>query len=161
MLGVGPLLLLLGAVIEGLTIFAQQHLPWLSSPVRLSHTTQILLTIPCGLAFVIGMIWINRWIRAIGVNILHNQNELITTGPFAYVRHPLYSNLMHTLPPLLIIWFADLMFFIPWILIVLVCHPVVAIEERRLASVFGEAYQEYRRTVPALIPYKGAVGNRL
>ena len=165
MLGVGPLLLLLGALIEGVTIIARQHLsehlPWLSIPVRLSQTTKIILTIPLGLAFFIGMLWINRWIRRIGLNILNGRNELLIAGPFAFVRHPLYAALILTLPPLLIIWFADLFFLVPWILITLVSHPIVAREERRLVTLFGEAYLAYRRTVPALIPYKGAAGNRL
>jgi protein-S-isoprenylcysteine O-methyltransferase Ste14 len=68
---------------------------------------------------------------------------------------------MMTLPPLLIIWFADILFFIPWIIIIAVSNLVVSIEERGLVVVFGEAYKEYRRNVPALMPYKGAVGKRL
>jgi len=68
---------------------------------------------------------------------------------------------MITIPPLLIIWFADLLFFIPWIIIILVSHLVVAIEERGLSDAFGEAYENYRRYVPALIPYRGAIGKRL
>jgi len=44
---------------------------------------------------------------------------------------------MITIPPLLIIWFADLLFFIPWIIIILVSHLVVAIEERGLIDAFG------------------------
>jgi len=82
-------------------------------------------------------------------------------GPFAYVRHPLYSNLIITIPPLMIIWFADLLFFIPWIIIMLVSHLIVTIEERRLIDTFGEAYEKYREYVPALIPYKGAIGKCL
>ena len=66
-----------------------------------------------------------------------------------------------TIPPLLIIWFADLLFFIPWIIIIVVSHFVVSIEERGLADVFGEDYEKYRRNVPALIPYKSAVGKGL
>jgi protein-S-isoprenylcysteine O-methyltransferase Ste14 len=97
----------------------------------------------------------------IGINLSEGQNELITAGPFAYVRHPLYSNLILTLPPLLIIWFADLLFFIPWIIIIFVSHFVVSIEEKGLVDVFGKAYEEYRKNVPALIPYRGAAGKRL
>ena len=158
MLGVGPQLLLLGFIIEGLTIISHQ---WVSFPIRLNLETQVLLTFLCIVACFLCIIWVNRLINMIRVNLLNGQNELITAGPFVYVRHPLYSNLMITMPPLLIIWFADLLFFIPWIIIILVSHLVVTIEERRLIDVFGEAYEKYRRYVPVLIPYKGAIGKRL
>jgi protein-S-isoprenylcysteine O-methyltransferase Ste14 len=157
-LGVGPHLLLIGFIIEGLTIICHQRV---SLPIRLNLETQILLTIPCAVVCILGMIWINRFIFTIGVNLSNEQNELIVAGPFVYVRHPLYSNLIMTIPPLLIIWFADLLFFIPWIIIIVVSHFVVSIEERGLADVFGEDYEKYRRNVPALIPYKSAVGKGL
>jgi len=158
MLGAGPYLLLIGFIIEGLTITCHQHM---SLPIRLNLETRILLTIPYAIVCFLGIIWINRLLITIGVNLSNEQNELIMAGPFAYVRHPLYSNLIITIPPILIIWFADLLFFIPWIIIIVVSHFIVSIEERGLVDVFGEAYEEYRRNVPALIPYKGAVGKDL
>ena len=158
MLGVGPYLLLTGVIIEGSTIIFYQRV---SFPIRLNLETQILLTIFCGLACFMCIIWTNRLLITIGVNLSKEQNELITAGPYAYVRHPLYSYLIMTIPPHLIIWFSDLLFFIPWIIIIVVSHFVVSIEERGLVDVFGEAYVEYQKYVPALIPYKGAVGKGL
>ena len=158
MLGAGPHLLLIGFTIEGITVIFHQRV---SFPIRLSLETRILLTILCGVACLICIIWTHRFLIAIGVNLSNEHNELIKAGPFAYVRHPLYSNLIMTMPPLLIIWFADLLFLIPWIIIIVVSHFVVSIEERGLVNVYGDAYEEYRRNVPALIPYKGAVGKGL
>jgi len=74
------------------------------------------------------------------------------------VRHPLYSTIMITIPPLVIIWFSDLLFLIPWVLIILVSHYIVSFEERGLIDTFGEDYEKYRKNVPALLPYKGAGG---
>jgi hypothetical protein len=37
---------------------------------------------------------------------------------------------------------------------------IVSLEERGLIEVFGEDYREYRRYVPALLPHKGAGGQR-
>ena len=157
LMGVGPYLLLVGIILEGLTILIKK---WVDFPISLDIGIQILLTIPCVVACLVGMIWFNRSLNLIRVNFLNGDNRLITRGPFAYVRHPLYSALIITIPPLLIIWFADLLFLIPWILIILVSHLIVSIEERGLIESFGEEYQKYRKYVPALLPYKGATGKR-
>lgn len=157
LLGVGPYLLLVGLILEGLTIIIKQ---WIAFPISLDIGIQILLTIPCVVACLVSMIWFNRSLNLIRVNFSNGDNRLITRGPFAYVRHPLYSALIITIPPLLIIWFADLLFLIPWILIILVSHLIVSIEERGLIRSFGEEYQKYRKYVPALLPYKGAIGKR-
>ena len=102
LLGVGPYLLLLGFLLEGLTITIKQ---WISFPIRPNITIQVLLTIPCVVACFIGIIWFNHSLDLIRINLSNGKNKLITHGPFAYVRHPLYSTLMITIPPLLIIWF--------------------------------------------------------
>jgi protein-S-isoprenylcysteine O-methyltransferase Ste14 len=156
--GVGMHLLLLGLFLEGLTLVIQQ---WISFPISLTFETQILLTFPCVIACLLGVIWFNRSLNLIKVHLLNGKDELITHGPFAYVRHPLYSTLIILIPPLVIIWLSDLLFFIPWVLILIVSHYVVRLEERGLIEVFSEDYERYRRYVPALIPYKGAIGKRL
>ena len=157
LLGVGPYLLLVGIVLEGLTVVIQQ---WAYFPISLDSSIKILLTIPLVVVCLLGLIWFNRSLNLIRVNFSNGENNLITCGPFTYVRHPLYSALIITIPPLVIIWFADLLFFIPWILIILVSHLIVSIEERGLIEAFGEEYKNYRKYVPALIPYKGPVGKR-
>jgi protein-S-isoprenylcysteine O-methyltransferase Ste14 len=157
LVGVGMHLLLLGLFLECLTLVIQQ---WISFPISLTLETQILLTVPWVAACLLGMIWFNRSLDLIEVHLLNGKNELITRGPFAYVRHPLYSTLMITIPPLVMIWLSDLLFFISWVLVLIVSHYIVRLEERGLIEVFGEDYERYRRYVPALLPYKGAGGQR-
>jgi protein-S-isoprenylcysteine O-methyltransferase Ste14 len=76
---------------------------------------------------------------------------LRTEGPHRFVRHPLYAGL------LLILWgrIAD-----PFDLATALWASVylgvgIAFEERKLVALYGAAYVEYRRRVPALIPWKG------
>ncbi len=90
--------------------------------------------------------------------MLDEKSKLITHGPFNYVTHPLYATLLLTVPPLLIIWFSDLLFLVPWVVILILSHYVVFLEERGLIKIFGEDYEKYRRFVPPLLPYKGAGG---
>ena len=157
LVGVGMHLLLLSLFLEGLTLVVRQ---WTSFPIALAFQTQVFLTVPCVAACLLGAIWFNRSHNLIRVYLLNGKNELITHGPFAYVRHPLYSTLLITIPPLVVVWLSDLLFFIPWVLMLVVSHYVVRLEERGLIEVFGEDYERYRRYVPALLPYKGAGGQR-
>ena len=157
LLGVGPLLLVLGLTVEALTLLVQR---WLSFPFALLPEMRTWLTVLClGLALS-GLIWFNRTINLIEVNLRGRQDKLVTDGPFNYVRHPLYATLLMTVPPLAIIWSADLLFFVPWALIYLLAGRVVSREEQGLIEKFGQEYRRYQRSVPALFPYKGAAGRR-
>ena len=155
LLGVGLYLLLLGLLLEGLTVILWL---WVSFPIPLTRQAQILLTVPFAVACVLGVIWFNRTLNLVKAHLLGGKHELVTHGLFAYVRHPLYATIMLTVPPLVIVWFADWLFLIPWVLIVIVAHFIIAFEERGLVETFGQDYERYRTYVPALLPYKGAGG---
>lgn len=77
--------------------------------------------------------------------------RLVTRGPYRWVRHPLY------LSSLLMIWsYPDLtldrlllnLAFTAWV-IAATLH-----EERSLVATFGEAYRDYQRAVPMLLPWR-------
>lgn len=155
LLGVGMHLLLAGFFLEALTIVVQQ---WVSFPVSLTFGMRIALTFPCGLLCLLGVVWFNSSLNLAKIHLLGEDNKLITNGPFNYVRHPLYATLLITLPPLMIIWYADILFIIPWVLMFIIAHCVVLLEEQGLVRTFGEDYIRYRIYVPALLPYKGAGG---
>ncbi|MFQ5398063.1 MAG: NnrU family protein [Anaerolineae bacterium] len=75
--------------------------------------------------------------------------ELVTSGVYAFVRHPLYFF------SLLVIWFTPTMTLNTLIFNVLVTLYFwigAYYEERRLAAFFGEEYQNYQRSVPRLFP---------
>jgi protein-S-isoprenylcysteine O-methyltransferase Ste14 len=157
LLGVGMYLLLLGLFLEGLAIVVQQ---WISFPISLALEAQILFTVHCAAICLFGALWFNRSLNLIKVHLLNGKKELVTSGPFAYVRHPLYSTLVLTIPPLIVVWLSDLLFVVPWVLVVVIAHLLVRLEERELIEEFGKDYEEYRKYVPALLPYKGAGGKR-
>jgi hypothetical protein len=84
---------------------------------------------------------------------------LITSGPFAYVRNPLYVGNMTMYAGIGVMALA----LHPWLLIIACAWfymqytMIVTREEEYLAGQFGEAYAEYRRHVnrfvPRLTPY--------
>ena len=157
LLGAGLYLLVIGLLLEALTLIMQQ---WLSFPVLLTVEIQIALTILCVVACLAGIVWFNATLNLVQTFLLNGEHKLITNGPFNYVRHPLYATLLLTLPPLMIIWYTDLLFLLPWMLLYLIAHYLVMVEEKCLLKTFGEDYQIFQQYVPALIPYKGAGGVR-
>jgi protein-S-isoprenylcysteine O-methyltransferase Ste14 len=77
------------------------------------------------------------------------QKELVTTGVYGIVRHPLYvaGIIIFTFSPhitvngLTITVLADLYFLFG-----------MFIEERRFVRIFGEQYREYMKRVPRMVP---------
>ncbi len=155
LIGVGPQLLLLGVLFEGLTIAMWQ---WVSFHISLTFEMQVILTVLCITICLLGLIWFNHSLDLIKIYLKNGERKLITDGPFNYVRHPLYSTLLITIPPLMIIWLSDLLFLIPWVLLLYLSHYVVYLEERGLIEIYGEYYKKYQGFVPALLPYKGTGG---
>lgn len=80
--------------------------------------------------------------------------RLVTDGPFAHVRNPLYAGNFLLSLGLTVMSRA----WMPWMLLIFFLlfgiqyHFIVKEEERFLASQFGEQYREYCRHVPRWIP---------
>jgi protein-S-isoprenylcysteine O-methyltransferase Ste14 len=83
---------------------------------------------------------------------LKQDHELIRSGPYAWVRHPIYSGLLCALFDTAIVigsWRA----LIGLALLVAAILRKLTIEERFMTEQFGEVYVRYRAEVPALIPF--------
>jgi len=79
------------------------------------------------------------------------ETPLTISGPYRFVRHPLYFFV------LLMIWsnpyltLDRLLFNVLWTIWI---YMGAFLEERDLVADFGEAYREYKRKVPMLIPWR-------
>ncbi len=77
--------------------------------------------------------------------------ELVTSGAFSLVRHPLYLSI-------LLLWAGGTLALLSWVmaLCTLVLVPLFVarsrIEERMLVRHFGDAYRDYAARVPMLLP---------
>jgi len=84
---------------------------------------------------------------------LYEDHELVRTGAYSIVRHPIYSSLLGMLVATMMVstppeWAAaSLALFIAGTEI------RVRTEDRLLASRFPQSFEEYRREVPAYIPF--------
>jgi protein-S-isoprenylcysteine O-methyltransferase Ste14 len=104
-----------------------------------------------GLSFsVLARIWIGRnWSGTVTVKQDH---ELIRSGPYALVRHPIYTGMLTALiGTALIIGNGRAALGFAVLLGGLIYK--IGVEERFMAERFGETYARYRREVPALVPF--------
>ena len=79
---------------------------------------------------------------------------LVVSGPFAYVRNPLYlGNFFLSLGVCIMAWA-----WMPWMLLLYVAlfvaqyAMIVSLEEEHLRAEFGAAYADYARNVPRFVP---------
>jgi len=85
---------------------------------------------------------------------LKQEHELIRSGPYGLVRHPIYSGMLAAMFGTAIVigeWRAliALAFFAGAVL------RRVSVEERWLGETFPDDYSRYRQEVPALVPFLG------
>jgi len=79
-------------------------------------------------------------------------HELIRTGPYAVVRHPIYSGFMlATLGTA--IAFGEVSGLLAVLLVVAAWGYKASLEESAMLEQFGAQYEAYRRDVKGLVPY--------
>jgi protein-S-isoprenylcysteine O-methyltransferase Ste14 len=85
---------------------------------------------------------------------LYHDHELVRTGPYRIVRHPIYTSLMGMLIATMLLLRTELI----WVAISLALFIVgteirVRSEDALLESRFKESFDAYRKTVSAYIPF--------
>ena len=107
-----------------------------------------------GLAMVPAAYWVFSTLgRNVSETVLTREHhELVTTGPYQVIRHPLYATgvgLFLAVGLMAASWFILLFALIALVAIRVV---VVPLEERELEAKFGDAYRSYRQGTGALLP---------
>ncbi len=144
-------LLFLAAI--ALLVFNNIPVPWLYQnfmPVTLwSYFAGAGITV-AGLLFAV---WARvtigtNWSRSVTIKRGH---ELITRGPYALVRHPIYTGLLTAFAGT---GFATIQYrgAVAFALIFVSLWYKLRIEEQWMHEKFGPAYSEYARHTPALVP---------
>jgi protein-S-isoprenylcysteine O-methyltransferase Ste14 len=108
------------------------------------------------LVTLFGLILVIQSRRALGQSwssevVIQEKHELIERGPYAYIRHPMYSGLLLMLLGVALYYGRKF-----WIIVFISCffglYFKSQMEERLLAKAFP-AYSEYKRRTKALIPF--------
>jgi len=90
-----------------------------------------------------------NWSRSVTIKQGH---ELITTGPYAVVRHPIYTGILAGFLGTAIA-LSQMRGFIAFVLIFFALWLKLRMEEQWMRSQFGETYTTYSRHTAALVPY--------
>jgi protein-S-isoprenylcysteine O-methyltransferase Ste14 len=90
-----------------------------------------------------------NWSRSVTIKQDH---ELITSGPFAVVRHPIYTGILTGFLGSAIA-LSEVRGFIAFVLIFLALSLKLRMEEQWMRSQFGETYAAYAHQTAALVPY--------
>jgi hypothetical protein len=113
-----------------------------------------LLAAPRLLSFVVGAMLavLGMLVRLYASGYIIKNKQLATDGPYSLVRHPLYTgNLLMvigftfasgqwwTIPVSALFWW----FYYP---------PAIEYEDRKLRDIFGEEWEQWSQTVPAVVP---------
>jgi protein-S-isoprenylcysteine O-methyltransferase len=116
-----------------------------------------LIRLLCAIVALLNIPFLLWTFRSIGRNISEtvltkSSHELVTCGPYRWIRHPLYSS------GLLLVfsfsWIAASGFIFVYFLVGLAVFRLLVIpaEERRLIESFGQEYLNYREKTGALMP---------
>lgn len=108
------------------------------------------------------LLYIGTGIAAVGTLVrlwasgyVMKNKELATTGPYAYVRHPLYVGNILLLVGFSLAssqwWSFVLMAFLLWFYY----PPTIAYEDNKLRGIFGEEWENWAKNIHALIPTFG------
>ena len=89
---------------------------------------------------------------------IRETHEFMRGGPFRWMRHPTYFSMILELLALAMILQAPVALAVVTLLFVPALVARVRIEETALVEKFGDAYREYQRSTPAVIPWKGPTG---
>jgi protein-S-isoprenylcysteine O-methyltransferase Ste14 len=143
-------------LLVGVALIVWPRVPWewLSLPL-LPHR---LLTYAAGLVLVMLGLAFTVWARLhlgrnwSGTVTLKEGHELIRSGPYAYVRHPIYTGLLVALLGSAVAC-GELRAMIGLSVVAGAFIRKLRIEERLMREIFPGQYQRYCAEVPALIPF--------
>lgn len=121
----------------------------LFAPHQLAGSVVCLLLVIFGLA---GRAWAAGWAGSHTRRATIEAPHLVTGGPYAYVRNPIYlASIVLGLGMVGLL--GDPWMFVPYVgVFILLYVSIVPAEEEMLARQFAQEYQRYRENVPRILP---------
>lgn len=95
------------------------------------------------------------WIQAVLISKIDREVEndkLVTTGIYSYVRHPIYASFFYIATGLILISQNIILFILPVIFWAFLTVAMIKTEDKWLTNKFGEDYTDYSKKVNRFIP---------
>jgi protein-S-isoprenylcysteine O-methyltransferase Ste14 len=86
---------------------------------------------------------------------------LVVKGPYRYVRHPLYSDVVLLVLGWWLLLDYSFLLISAFLLLLWFSFVVTRFEERELRAMFGDDYERYASRVPSIIPFTSKLGRLL
>jgi protein-S-isoprenylcysteine O-methyltransferase Ste14 len=147
--------------IAGLTAWTTGGvLLWISRPLLLSAARPSWAAVAAGLALIGVEVYLLVRVehelgsrRLVGHAELTGTGEMFTGGLYTRVRHPRYAGMFCAVVGVALLAGTSLLWAVlaVWGILALI---VIRLEERELAARFGSAYIDYRKRVPAFLPFR-------
>lgn len=130
------------------------HAPWMNGLLWRRTLFTGLLADATALAGLVVMLWARvtlgrNWSGGV---VLKEDHELVTSGPYQFVRHPIYSGLL-LLTLGWAVWRGRNAGFWGLAVLLLLLWMKSRAEEQLMIQHFGDKYRSYRARVKALVPY--------
>jgi protein-S-isoprenylcysteine O-methyltransferase Ste14 len=152
---------IVGIFVQTLSLFAVWMMPR-------QHETSIL---PLGVWFqfvstiiVIVLVVVSLWTMASALRVLGKQwslqarvlenHQLVREGPYRFVRHPIYTGMLGMILAAGLAWSHWIGLLIALVLFTIGTAIRIRSEEKLLREQFGAAFDDYKRSVPAVLPIK-------
>jgi len=143
--GIGPTGVVITVLIWMVAIYAEK---WLGIPrIKMGTTFQWILFGLFVIDFLVTIVW-----ALIVLPFSTRGKELIITGPFHWVRHPIYSAVIWSGTGMVAIGYRSWAVIFSVILISLFWAWYIQREEGYLLEKFGEEYREYQKTTGQFFP---------
>ena len=147
--GVGPyLVLIIGIITITSSIFSHYHI----IPVYQINELNMVFLIFGTILIISGIAF---WIHAVLISKIDQEIEndkLVTTGIYAYVRHPIYAAFFYIAIGLILISQNIILFILPVIYWAFLTVTMIKTEEKWLIDKFGNDYIDYSKKVNRFIP---------
>lgn len=116
----------------------------------------IAATLLCILCDALGLalrVWARRYIGEHTRGSVHDADTLVTAGPYAYLRHPLYVSNTAFACGLVLLWLGITPLAAPFVVVVVLFEVALSrAEDRFLEGLFGDAWRAWAKGTPPFIP---------
>ena len=113
----------------------------------------IVLCLLCNALGLVLRVWARRYIGEHTRGSVHDAESLVTSGPYAYIRHPLYVSNTAFACGLVLLQFGISPLALPFVLAVVLFEVALSrAEDRFLEGRFGDAWQAWAKETSSFFP---------